>query len=60
MSETLIPPFRTEVQNYLRLSEDLLFIGASQHTSPFSERELEVMKHYAHAMAKMVSKLGGI
>jgi hypothetical protein len=60
MSEPVIPPYRTEVQNYLLSCENLLFIGANTYKPPFSADELDIVKYYAGELAKMVSKLEGL
>ena len=59
MSESSIPLFPSEVQNYLLSCENLLFIGANTYKPPFSTDELDIMKYYAKELAEMVSKLKG-
>ena len=57
MSDSLLPPLRPEVQNFLRSCEHLLSVPAVPHNPPFSPNELLMMNHYAAEVTKMVGEL---
>lgn len=57
MSESALPRFRHEVQNYLRSCEHLLSVPAAPHNPPFTPDELHIINYYAAEIAKMVGQL---
>lgn len=57
MSESPLPHFRKEVQNYLRSCEHLISVPAAPQNPPFTPDELQIMEYYAAEVVKMLGQV---
>jgi len=60
MSDSPLPTYRKEVQNYFRSCEHLLSVPAAPHNPPLSTDELQIVKYYVAEVARMVGHLAKV